>query len=114
MFIDSIFELMKVDVVYVDQVNSKNELESIARVEKQKKLPIFSDVLKENEGIIGRVLAAKKPAVYHRRKDWEELNKGFMPDYIESVLCMPIIKNNGVIGILLLGSVQKRHSRIQS
>ena len=108
LFIDSIFELIKVDVVYVDQVNSKNELESIARVEKQKKLPIFSDVLKENEGIIGRVLAIKKPAVYHRRKDWEELNKGFMPDYIESVLCMPIIKNKAVIGILLLGSTQKK------
>ncbi|MGG0736524.1 sensor domain-containing diguanylate cyclase [Niallia taxi] len=108
LFIDNIFELIKVDVVYVDQVNSKNELESIARVEKQKRLPIFSDVFKENEGIIGRVLAAKKPAVFHKREDWEELNKGFMPDYIESVLCMPIIKNKSVIGILLLGSAQKK------
>ncbi|SLL32477.1 cyclic diguanylate phosphodiesterase domain-containing protein [Mycobacteroides abscessus subsp. abscessus] len=107
-FIEKLYELFKVDFVFIHQVNFNNQLEMISRVEQQEKLPIFSDILQENEGISGRVLASKKLCVYHSEQDWKKVNKGYMPNGIQSVLCVPLIKNNKVIGVLLLGNKQKK------
>lgn len=107
-FIGKLFELIKIDFVFIHKVNRDNELEMIARVEQKKELPLFTNIMKENEGICGHVLSRKKTAVYHSQETWKNVNKGYMPEEMESVLCMPMLKNNKVIGILLLGSKQKR------
>lgn len=107
-FIEKLYELFKVDFVFIHQVNANNQLEMISRVEQQEKLPIFSEVMHENEGICGRVLASQKSSVFHSKQDWQNVNKGYMPEGIQSVLCMPLIKNKNVIGVLLLGSKKKK------
>ena len=107
-FIAKLYELFKVDFVFIHQVNANNQLEMISRVEQQEKLPVFTETLQENEGISGTVLATKKICTYHSEKDWQKINKGYMPEGIQSVLCMPLIKNNKVIGVLLLGSKQRK------
>ncbi|WP_312098066.1 sensor domain-containing diguanylate cyclase [Niallia sp.] len=107
-FIGKLYELFKVDFIFIHQVISNNQLEMISRVEQQEKLPVFSDRMQENEGISGKVLASKKISVFHSAQDWQKVNKGYMPEGIQSVLCMPLIKNNKVIGVLLLGSKQKK------
>ena len=107
-FNEKLYELFKVDFVFIHQVISNNQLEMISRVEQQEKLPVFSDRMHENEGISGKVLVSKKISVYHSKQEWQKINKGYMPEGIQSVLCMPLIKNKKVIGILLLGSKQKK------
>lgn len=107
-FIEKLYELFKIDFVFIHQVNTNKELEMISRVEQQEKLPLFPEIMKENEGICGKVLASKKAEVYHSMQDWRMVNKGYMPDGVQSILCMPLIKNNKVIGVLLLGSRQKK------
>jgi len=103
-----LYELFKVDFVFIHQVIANNQLEMISRVEQQEKRPVFTETMKENEGISGTVLATKKICTYHSKKEWQKINKGYMPEGIQSVLCMPLIKNNKVIGVLLLGSKQRK------
>ncbi|WP_445489673.1 sensor domain-containing diguanylate cyclase [Niallia sp. 03133] len=103
-----LYELLKVDFVFIHEVNSNNALELIARFEHNQHMPLFTSILKEQEGISGKVLASKETVIYHKKKDWQSSNKGYMPAEIESVLCMPLEKNSQVIGILLLGSKKKR------
>ena len=107
-FVVKLNELFRPDFIYIHQINQKNELEMIFRVEHQEELPVIKETIKENEGICGRVLTAKKPFVFHTEQDWKHVNKGYMPVKIQSVLCVPLIKNNKVIGVLLLGKIQRR------
>lgn len=107
-FSKKLYELFKVDFIFIHQVNDRSELEMIARVEGQEELPVFENTLMSSEGICGRVLESKKALVFHSKQEWMEVNKGYMPEDIQSVLCMPLIKNSKVIGVLLLGKKQKK------
>ncbi|MFT8320544.1 MAG: sensor domain-containing diguanylate cyclase [Bacillus sp. (in: firmicutes)] len=107
-FTEKLIELFPVDYVFIQEVNDKKELKLIARVELNERLPLFESTLHEKEGLSGNVLAAKETLIYHKQEDWKSLNKGYMPAEMESALCMPLVKNSKVIGVLLLGSKKKK------
>ncbi|MGP7816822.1 sensor domain-containing diguanylate cyclase [Niallia sp. 01092] len=109
-FTATLFDLLKVDVIFILEVTGNNELKMIARVEENKQMPLRTWRLKENEGICGNVLASKEMVIYHKKTDWQPINKGYTPISadMESVLCMPLVKNSQVIGTLLLGSKKKK------
>ena len=107
-FTDSLYKLFKVDFLFIHEIRDPHALTMIARVENKKVLPPFSDILLVHEGICGNVLAAKEPVIYHQKAEWLSINKGYMPTDTESVLSAPLLKNEQVIGILILGSKKKR------
>jgi diguanylate cyclase (GGDEF)-like protein len=108
LFIQKVSEMLPVDYAYILDVIDNEELKLLRRVEAGKVLPIDIDSIKKNEGISGMVWASRTSALYHSEKEWRSITKGYMPPDVQSVLCVPIIRHNEVIGILFLASKQKR------
>ncbi|TKC15633.1 GGDEF domain-containing protein [Robertmurraya kyonggiensis] len=107
LYIQKLTGMLPVDYAYILDVVD-DELQLIRRVEKD--TDEFMDVLplKKNEGISGHVWKSGKAVLYHSQKEWKDIVEGYMPKSVESIICVPIVRSNEVIGILLLASQQKR------
>lgn len=107
LYIQKLTGMFPVDFAYILDVVD-DELQLIRRVEKD--TDEFMDVLplKKNEGISGHVWQSGKAVLYHSQKEWKDIVEGYMPKSVESIICVPIVRSNEVIGILLLASQQKR------
>lgn len=107
LFINKITEMLTVDFAFILDVVDHKELQLIRRVENGIVESNEMWPLKKNEGISGTVWGTEKPALYNSRKEWHHIAKGYMPEHAESVLSIPMIRNNDVVAILTLGSTQK-------
>lgn len=109
LFIQKLTAMLPVDYAYILDVVDQKELQLIRRVEKGQEEPLEHIIpLKKNEGISGLVWSTKKAALFSSKKEWKDIVEGYMPNSVESVLCVPIVRSNQVVGVLLLASTQKR------
>lgn len=109
LFIQKVSATLEVDYAYLlDVIDDKEQLEILRQTEKGQLFKTKMEPLKKNQGISGTVWATQKSVLYHQRSDWESLAEGYMPSDIESVICVPVIRNNQVVAVLFLGSVRKR------
>ncbi|QPC47068.1 sensor domain-containing diguanylate cyclase [Mangrovibacillus cuniculi] len=109
LFIQKVSATLEVDYAYLlDVIDDKEQLEILRQTEKGQLYKTKIEPLKKNQGISGTVWASQKSVLYHQRSDWETLAEGYMPSDIESVICVPIIRNNQVVAVLFLGSIRKR------
>ncbi|KAB2338729.1 GGDEF domain-containing protein [Cytobacillus depressus] len=107
LFIKKLPDMLPVDYAYILDIVDDEELHLIRQVEKGKKVSSNIEPLRKNEGISGLVWKQKKAALYSTAKEWRTIVKGYMPESAESVLCVPIVRNSQVTGILLLASTGK-------
>jgi diguanylate cyclase (GGDEF)-like protein len=107
LFIQKISEMLPVDYAYILEVNGE-ELHLLRRVERGEILPPDIAPIKKNEGISGYVWANRKAAIFHSAKVWLKYAKGYMPPEAQSLLSVPIVRHNEVIGVLFLASKRKR------
>jgi diguanylate cyclase (GGDEF)-like protein len=109
LFIQKVTEMLPVDYAYILDVVEGEKLQLLRRVEKGEILPVDNiQPLKRNEGISGYVWANRKAAIFPTAKEWKRYAKGYMPPDAQSLLSVPIIRNNEVIGVLFLASRRKR------
>jgi diguanylate cyclase (GGDEF)-like protein len=108
LFIQKVSEMLPVDYAYILDVVNAEELQLLRRVEKGEILPLDMEPLKKNEGISGYVWANRKAALFHSAKEWQKYAKGYMPPEAQSLLSVPIVRHNEVIGVLFLASKRKR------
>lgn len=108
LFIQKITDMFPTDFAYILDVVDNEELILIRRVEAEFDPSIQVRPLKKNEGISGIVWAKKKAVLYYSRKEWSNIVQGYMPDSVESIICVPIVRSNEVTGVLLLASKRKR------
>lgn len=108
LFIQKVSEMLPVDYAYILDVVEGEELQLLRRVEKGEILPPDIAPLKKNEGISGYVWANRKAAIFHSAKEWQKHAKGYMPPEAQSLLSVPIVRHNEVIGVLFLASKRKR------
>jgi diguanylate cyclase (GGDEF)-like protein len=109
LFIQKVSEMLPVDYAYILDVVEGEQLQLLRRVEKGEILPVDTiQPLRRNEGISGYVWANRKAAIFPNAKVWKKYAKGYMPPDAQSLLSVPIIRNNEVIGVLFLASKRKR------
>ncbi|MBT2707643.1 sensor domain-containing diguanylate cyclase [Bacillus sp. ISL-47] len=108
LFILKLNEMLPVDNAYILDIVDENALQLIYRVENGQKKELDLKPLKKNEGISGRVWFTRKSALFHSKKEWKSVAKEFLPDGAESIISVPIVRSNEVIGVLLLSSNKKR------
>ena len=82
-------------------------LELIRSYEHEKFIAIDFDLLSKGQGIAGLVLEQNKPLIYSERKEWEAVSKDYTPDEMQSVLCVPITRNQKIEAVLFLASDKK-------
>jgi diguanylate cyclase (GGDEF)-like protein len=109
LFIQKVSEMLPVDYAYIlDVVAAEEELRVLRSVEKGEILTPNIPPIKKNEGISGYVWANRKAALFHTAKEWGKYATGYMPPDAQSLLSVPIVRHNEVIGVLFLASKRKR------
>jgi len=66
----------------------------------------FSPML-SGQGLAGTVLKNNKPIIYSKKLEWEALSVGYTPDDMQSVICLPITRNQKIEAVLLVSSIKK-------
>lgn len=108
LFIQKLMEMLPVDYAYIFETVDDQELKVIRRIERGQVLSNNLPPLRKNEGLSGVVWAKRKASLFIRKKAWREMVAGYIPDDAESILSVPIVRNNEVVGVLLLASTRKR------
>lgn len=108
LFIQKLTEMLPVDYAYIFETANEAELQVIRRIEKGKILPNNMPKLRINNGVSGMVWAKRTASFFSKKKDWRRLGEGYIPEDAESLLSVPVVRNNEVVGVLLLASSRKR------
>ncbi|MEI5905665.1 sensor domain-containing diguanylate cyclase [Bacillus spongiae] len=106
-FLQRITQIVPVDYSYILNVK-ENRLELMKRMEKGAFMPNTLPPHHRNEGISGRVWATGRSVIYSKQKEWAVIAEGYMPENVESVMCVPIVRNQKVEGVLLLASEKQK------
>lgn len=108
LFVQKVIEMLPVDYAYILDVVDDRELKLIHKVEFGEVMDPVAEPLGKGKGISGLVWAEKKPVLFHSKKQWKQINSGYIPTGAESILGVPIVRNNQVIGVLVLAANKKR------
>lgn len=107
-FVENLLKMFQTDYLYVlDNVDGEN-LEVIRSYEKGQTVRFNLEPIRKNEGLIGKVWGSEKGEVYESKSEWEQLVKGILPTDAQSIMIVPMIKNNDVTGMTILLSCKKR------
>ncbi|WP_020153820.1 sensor domain-containing diguanylate cyclase [Caldibacillus debilis] len=107
-FVKNVLKMFPANYLYILEVVDDERLEYIRCYEKGEFAEVKPPPLKKNEGIGGLVWSAKRGMLFHERREWQQMEKEGFPDDLESLLAVPMMKNNRVTGVILLGSKRKR------
>ncbi len=107
LFIQKLSEMLPVDYAYVLEADG-NDLKLIRRMEAGTVMPNKSLSMKRNEGISGMVWAKQKAFIFSSKKEWRQYDTGTIPNDVESILGVPIVRSNKLMGVLMLASKRKR------
>lgn len=108
LFIQKLTEMLPVDYAYIFETVDDKELQVIRRIEKGIVMSNELEPLRKNEGLSRVVWTKRKASVFTRKKAWREMLAGYIPEDAESILTVPIVRSNEVVGVLLLASRRKR------
>ncbi|MGG4166859.1 sensor domain-containing diguanylate cyclase [Rossellomorea vietnamensis] len=106
-FIEKIIETLPVEYAYILDCH-EDGLVLLRRFENGEMKSNNLRPLKKNQGISGVVWETGKSVLYTSRSEWTDIAEGYMPEDVESVLCVPIVRSQKVRGILLLASSKKK------
>lgn len=111
LFIQKISDLLPVDYAYIFDVVDDKELVMIRSInhrnERASSHP--SHKIKKNEGISGYVWANQKACLFSAKKQWQRYSRCGVPQEVESIIVVPIVRNQKVVGVLFLASL-RRHA----
>ncbi|MFJ7727119.1 sensor domain-containing diguanylate cyclase [Neobacillus sp. NPDC097160] len=107
LFIQKLSEMLPVDYAYILEADG-DELQLIRRMEAGAVMPNEILSLKKNEGISGMVWAKQKSFLFTSRKEWQQYAADNIPNDVESMIGVPIMRSKKLIGVLLLASKRKR------
>ncbi|SEM51012.1 diguanylate cyclase (GGDEF) domain-containing protein [Terribacillus saccharophilus] len=108
LFMERIVSVVPADQAYLYDVTNGEELKLI-RLYDPKKLSFYQkgDRMKKGEGVAGLVWKKGVGVRYGKRKQWADKWKVIAPTDSESLMCLPIERDNEIIGILVILSEQR-------
>ncbi|MGG3690247.1 sensor domain-containing diguanylate cyclase [Caldifermentibacillus hisashii] len=106
-FIDHLLNMFPADYLYIFDHMNDDRLQVVRCYENGEFITRKFSSIKKGEGIIGQVWATGQFAFYRDKQQWKNINTEGIPEEVESVLVVPIIKNNAVSGVLFLGTQNK-------
>ncbi|KAA0965341.1 diguanylate cyclase [Sporosarcina sp. ANT_H38] len=107
-FVLNVSDMFDVEYMYLFD-HQDGWLELLRSFEHDKFIEIDFADLTAGQGIAGMVLAQNKPLIYSERKEWESISKDYSPDGMQSVLCVPISRNQEIEAVLFMASDQKSY-----
>ncbi|WHZ56702.1 sensor domain-containing diguanylate cyclase [Metabacillus hrfriensis] len=107
-YIDKLTSMINADYAYIIDVVNDYELKVIRKLENGQIVTGTKETISVHHGISGLVYAKKKSVLYKKREHWAKLEKTLLPETIESLIGVPIVRNQKVVGIVVLASNKKR------
>jgi diguanylate cyclase (GGDEF)-like protein len=106
-FIERLIAFMPVDFAFIYDADAGEHLKMIRKYESEEGL-LTSVPIKRHEAISGRVWSTGKSIRYDKIKAWREISEIFFQGKGESVLSVPMIRNQKIVGIITFASKTKR------
>ena len=106
LFLTKISKMLPVDYSYILDINN-GKLVFLKAMEKDVDVEIdlsHEDLLKSIAGI---VYNKEKSILFNKQSDWRKVSSGFLPEDAESVISVPICRNQTMEGILVIASRKK-------
>ncbi|AYC29762.1 sensor domain-containing diguanylate cyclase [Paenisporosarcina cavernae] len=107
-FLQRVNELFPTEFSYIVDIRRKSDEMYVmfAYVNGQEAKPIVSSKDLVNS-IPGRVWKKDKSYLYHTRSEWNHIPLTYLPDNVESIMAVPISRNQRIEGVFLLASTKK-------
>ncbi|WP_186725623.1 sensor domain-containing diguanylate cyclase [Planomicrobium sp. CPCC 101110] len=105
-FVLQVADLFKADYAYVLDFRDK-QLQMLRMYENSQLIKNTVPPVHYNQGVGGEVVTTNKSVIYDRKSEWKDIVTGHLPIDTESIMAMPIARNNKTEGVLILGSRQK-------
>jgi len=105
-FVMKVSDMFDADYTYLFD-HQDGWLELLRAYEHEQFIDIDFALLSAGQGIAGSVLEQNKPIIYSERKEWESVSKDYSPNGMQSILCVPISRNQKVEAVLFLASDKK-------
>lgn len=102
-FVTQVADLFQVDYAYVIDYRD-GKLLMLRRYEDKEFLSIDVEPSKYNEGVAGNAIVNNTSYIFDNQSQWKAITAGYVRPDTESLMAMPISRNNKIEGVLVLGS----------
>ncbi|WP_077359208.1 sensor domain-containing diguanylate cyclase [Fictibacillus arsenicus] len=107
-FIEKLVAFMSVDFAFIYDADAGEHLKIIRKYESEEGI-LASVPIKKHEAISGKVWSTGKSIRYCKIKAWREISETFFQSKAESVVAVPMIRNQKIVGIITFAS-KKKHA----
>jgi diguanylate cyclase (GGDEF)-like protein len=107
-FIEKLIAFMFVDFAFIYDADAGEHLKIIRKYESEEGI-LASVPIKKHEAISGKVWSTGKSIRYCKLKAWREISETFFQGKAESVVAVPMIRNQKIVGIITFAS-KKKHA----
>lgn len=106
MFIDRIANMFPMDSAYiVDKINSKFVI--LRAIEDGEKIELRFSHEDLKHSLAGQIYEKGVPTLFNKQSQWIEMKPPFLSLEMQSVMCVPIYRNQQIEGVLVLSSRKK-------
>ncbi|MBH0175115.1 GGDEF domain-containing protein [Fictibacillus sp. 23RED33] len=105
-FIERLIGFMNVDFAFIYDADAGENLKIIRQYESEEGI-LTTVPIKKHEAISGRVWSTGKSIRYSKLKPWRKISNVFFQGKAQSVLSVPMIRNQKIVGIITFASKEK-------
>ncbi len=106
-FLQRITKMLKVDIAYILDVKGQSKLKIIRKFESDQMNHVDQLFVSKGQGISGKVWESGQSLRFEGQHQWRKYANGFLPVDAESVVSVPMIRNQEVVGVITLASRRK-------
>ncbi|MGM7720956.1 sensor domain-containing diguanylate cyclase [Metabacillus sp. Hm71] len=108
-FMEKIVDMIPVETAYLIDVFEKDKLRIVRRYENGIIHASGEEAKSPDRGISGHVYIMRESFLFHKRKQWKHIQQSQLPKTVESLIAVPVMRNQVLIGIVILAS-NKKHA----
>ncbi|WP_210468773.1 sensor domain-containing diguanylate cyclase [Sporosarcina sp. 6E9] len=105
-FVEKVSKMFNAEYVYLFD-HQAGWLELVRTYENGEFVEFIFDRLSPGQGIAGSVVLWNKPIIYSNREEWGKVSNDYAPDDMQSVLCLPISRDQSIETVLFLSTQRK-------
>ncbi|WP_273128825.1 sensor domain-containing diguanylate cyclase [Bacillus weihaiensis] len=109
LFMEKVTSMVPVDAAYLIDIYEKDKLRIIRKYENGKILVNIEEPKSPDRGISGHIYVMRKSVLFHSRKQWKHIQQSQLPKSVESIIAVPVMRNEELVGIVILAS-NKKHA----
>lgn len=108
LFVENLTKMFAIDFVYIFEKTGNEHLRLIRSYELGSYVDKDIPLIEKNKGIAGMAWGQGKALLFSERSEWEELVYTYLPEHVESIIVVPMIKNEETTGMIFVASTKKK------